>query len=156
MNADCDHCHLHYEREPGYFLGSIYINYGLTALLVTLFYFALFFSGVVSPAGGAVDRDGLCAGVSDLVLSLRAQPVAGLRSLTGIRRTDGPEDEPSAIDAIRPRTTAGRAERRRATVATCGPLILLVDFGHAALLALDGAIGRSRRTCRRWQRASTS
>ncbi len=49
MNAECDHCHLHYEREPGYFLGSIYINYGLTALLVTLFYFALFFSGVVSP-----------------------------------------------------------------------------------------------------------
>jgi uncharacterized protein (DUF983 family) len=49
MNADCNHCHLHYEREPGYFLGSIYINYGLTALLVTLFYFALFFSGVVSP-----------------------------------------------------------------------------------------------------------
>jgi uncharacterized protein (DUF983 family) len=49
MNPECDHCHLHYEREPGYFLGSIYINYGLTALLVTLFYFALFFSEVVSP-----------------------------------------------------------------------------------------------------------
>jgi uncharacterized protein (DUF983 family) len=49
MNPDCDHCRLHYEREPGYFLGSIYINYGLTALLVTVFYFALFFSGIVSP-----------------------------------------------------------------------------------------------------------
>src|SRR4029078_2651439 len=49
MNAECDYCHLHYEREPGYFLGSIYIKYGLTALLVTLFYFALFFGGVVSP-----------------------------------------------------------------------------------------------------------
>ncbi len=49
MRADCEHCQLHFEREPGYFLGSIYINYGLTALLVTLFYFGLFFSGVVSP-----------------------------------------------------------------------------------------------------------
>jgi uncharacterized protein (DUF983 family) len=52
MNRDCNVCDLHYEREPGYFLGSIYINYGLTALLVTLFYFALFFSGVVSPQAG--------------------------------------------------------------------------------------------------------
>jgi uncharacterized protein (DUF983 family) len=49
MHAECSQCHLRYEREPGYFLGSIYINYGLTALLVTLFYFALFFSGVISP-----------------------------------------------------------------------------------------------------------
>ena len=52
MHPDCAHCKLHYEREPGYFLGSIYINYGLTALLVTLFYFALFFSGLVSPQAG--------------------------------------------------------------------------------------------------------
>ena len=49
MHPDCDTCKLHYEREPGYFLGSIYINYGLTALLVTLFYFALFFGGWTSP-----------------------------------------------------------------------------------------------------------
>jgi uncharacterized protein (DUF983 family) len=49
MNPSCAECDLHFEREPGYFLGSIYINYGLTALLVTLFYFALFFSGAVSP-----------------------------------------------------------------------------------------------------------
>lgn len=49
MNSSCSECGLRFEREPGYFLGSIYINYGLTALLVTLFYFALFFSGAVSP-----------------------------------------------------------------------------------------------------------
>ena len=45
MFPDCEQCHLHYEREPGYFLGSIYINYGLTAVLVTVGYLALFFSG---------------------------------------------------------------------------------------------------------------
>lgn len=49
MHNDCAACGLHYEREPGYFLGSIYVNYGLTALLVTSLYFTLFFSGWVSP-----------------------------------------------------------------------------------------------------------
>ena len=49
MRSQCERCHLRYEREPGYFLGSIYINYGLTALLVTIIYFALFFSGAISP-----------------------------------------------------------------------------------------------------------
>jgi uncharacterized protein (DUF983 family) len=48
MNPDCDTCGLHYERGPGYFLGSIYINYGLTALLVTAGYLSLFFAGVDS------------------------------------------------------------------------------------------------------------
>jgi uncharacterized protein (DUF983 family) len=49
MNAECSECHLRFEREPGYFLGSIYINYGLTALLVTLLYFILFSSGRMTP-----------------------------------------------------------------------------------------------------------
>jgi len=49
MYPMCPWCELKYERAPGYFLGSIYINYGVTAVLVTVGYFALFFSGVVSP-----------------------------------------------------------------------------------------------------------
>ena len=49
MHETCSSCGTRFEREAGFFLGSIYINYGLTALLVTLFYFALFFGGVVSP-----------------------------------------------------------------------------------------------------------
>jgi heme A synthase len=49
MFFQCEHCGLRFEREPGYFLGSIYINYGLTALLVTIFYFALFSGGWTSP-----------------------------------------------------------------------------------------------------------
>src|SRR3954462_15646449 len=52
MHPHCANCQLRYEREPGYFLGSIYINYGLTAVLVTLLYFALFFSQAVSPQTG--------------------------------------------------------------------------------------------------------
>ncbi len=34
----CPHCQLKYERAPGYFLGSIYINYGLTAIAITFLY----------------------------------------------------------------------------------------------------------------------
>ncbi len=36
MYENCPSCKLTYERGPGYFLGSTYINYGLTALLMTI------------------------------------------------------------------------------------------------------------------------
>lgn len=39
----CSSCRLKYEREPGYFLGSIYINYGITALLLTVTWITLRF-----------------------------------------------------------------------------------------------------------------
>lgn len=39
----CDHCHLKFEREPGYFLGSIYVNYGMTALSTTFTFVILQF-----------------------------------------------------------------------------------------------------------------
>jgi uncharacterized protein (DUF983 family) len=39
----CAHCGLKFEREPGYFLGSIYINYGITALLLTVAWITLRF-----------------------------------------------------------------------------------------------------------------
>lgn len=42
MYPNCTHCGLQYQREPGYFLGSIYFNYGLTALIITVVFFALF------------------------------------------------------------------------------------------------------------------
>jgi uncharacterized protein (DUF983 family) len=44
MHPRCQGCGFRFEREPGYWLGSIYVNYGLTALIVTVAYFALFFS----------------------------------------------------------------------------------------------------------------
>src|SRR5438874_2445283 len=33
MHEACAVCHLVFEREPGYFIGAIYINYAATALL---------------------------------------------------------------------------------------------------------------------------
>lgn len=43
MHDDCDACGLKYERAPGYFLGSIYINYGITALSMTFAYIVFHF-----------------------------------------------------------------------------------------------------------------
>src|SRR5262249_23745317 len=46
MHPECPHCGVTFEREPGFFLGSIYINYGLTALIVSIAYPVLLFSGM--------------------------------------------------------------------------------------------------------------
>ncbi len=43
MHKECPHCGVTFEREPGFFLGSIYINYGLTALIVSVAYGYLMF-----------------------------------------------------------------------------------------------------------------
>ncbi len=42
MNSTCDNCQASFERAPGFYLGSIYVNYGLTAVLVTIGYLAMF------------------------------------------------------------------------------------------------------------------
>ena len=44
MHDPCQSCGRKFDREPGYLLGSIYFNYGVTALLVVLLYFGLYFS----------------------------------------------------------------------------------------------------------------
>src|SRR5437868_9816568 len=36
MNAVCGVCNLKFEREEGYFLGAMYISYGLALLTITL------------------------------------------------------------------------------------------------------------------------
>ncbi|MES2512549.1 MAG: DUF983 domain-containing protein [Bacteroidota bacterium] len=32
MKDNCEVCHYHFDREPGYFLGAMYISYGLAVL----------------------------------------------------------------------------------------------------------------------------
>jgi len=41
MNDKCSACGLKYEREPGYFLGATYVNYGWTAGTMTAAYLLL-------------------------------------------------------------------------------------------------------------------
>lgn len=43
MHERCSGCQLKYERSPGYFLGSTYINYGQTSLTMSVAYLILHF-----------------------------------------------------------------------------------------------------------------
>lgn len=43
MHRRCGECGRLFERAPGYFLGAIYFNYGLTAALMIAAYFIVFF-----------------------------------------------------------------------------------------------------------------
>jgi len=44
MNDPCSACGRKYNRAPGYLLGSIYVNYGVTAVLVVAIYFGCYFT----------------------------------------------------------------------------------------------------------------
>ena len=46
MRTRCGKCGLDFQQEPGFYLGSIYFNYGLTALIVTVAYFTLYFADI--------------------------------------------------------------------------------------------------------------
>ena len=43
MHRNCPDCKFTFERDPGYFLGSTYINYALTAGITTVSYVGLHF-----------------------------------------------------------------------------------------------------------------
>src|SRR5947207_3385064 len=41
MHRSCGHCGFVYERAPGFFLGSAYLNYGFTVISLTILYVTL-------------------------------------------------------------------------------------------------------------------
>jgi len=41
MHAQCPHCALTFEREQGYFVGAIYVNYAATTLIAIAGFLAL-------------------------------------------------------------------------------------------------------------------
>ena len=41
MKTNCPNCRFKFEREPGYFVGAMYINYGATVFIAFGGYFAL-------------------------------------------------------------------------------------------------------------------
>jgi uncharacterized protein (DUF983 family) len=71
MHEDCSVCHLRFEREPGYFLGAMYISYGLGVLLIALFAFLLWLA-----TGWWINKDVLWA----IVLFLPFAPAITLLS----------------------------------------------------------------------------
>jgi uncharacterized protein (DUF983 family) len=38
MNERCPRCALKFEREPGYFVGAMYISYGIAVVIITLLF----------------------------------------------------------------------------------------------------------------------
>jgi uncharacterized protein (DUF983 family) len=58
MHEACEACGRRFNRDPGYLLGSIYFNYGITAVLVIAMYFTMYF------------RDWLAGGQRLVALSL--------------------------------------------------------------------------------------
>ena len=60
MAAKCDCCGLNLQREPGFYLGSIYMNYGLTAMLVTAGYFLLYFTTDLPPQATLAGLTAFC------------------------------------------------------------------------------------------------
>ena len=60
MRNECETCGLKLDRGPGYYLGSIYINYGLTAVVVTAGYLTLFFTDTFTPSMRLVMLAGFC------------------------------------------------------------------------------------------------
>jgi uncharacterized protein (DUF983 family) len=48
MHETCPQCGAKFEREPGFFLGSIYINYGITAVVTLAGYMGMMLAGVLT------------------------------------------------------------------------------------------------------------
>ncbi len=48
MRPTCAACGRRHQRDAGFFLGSIYFNYGVTGMLVIVMYFAMYFGDVLS------------------------------------------------------------------------------------------------------------
>ena len=48
MHDNFQECGRRFNRDAGYLLGSIYFNYGITATLVVIMYFAMFFGDVLT------------------------------------------------------------------------------------------------------------
>jgi Protein of unknown function (DUF983) len=60
MPVECPQCKLRYERAPGYFLGSTYINYGVTAVAITVVYLSLHAGAGISNRALAGPLAGFC------------------------------------------------------------------------------------------------
>jgi uncharacterized protein (DUF983 family) len=41
MNTHCSHCNFKFEKEPGYFFGSMFVSYGIAVLEGLLTYFLI-------------------------------------------------------------------------------------------------------------------
>ena len=93
MNASCGACGLVFEREPGYWIGSIYLNYGFTVTSMIAGWFAL---ESFTPLGTGW-RLALCAAAGV------ALPLAGFRHARALWMAVDRAFDPSDQDRPAPR-----------------------------------------------------
>jgi uncharacterized protein (DUF983 family) len=48
MHEACSHCGRQFQRGPGYFLGSIYVNYAVTGAIVIALFFSFFLTDTLT------------------------------------------------------------------------------------------------------------
>lgn len=60
MSKECSECGRQHERAPGFFLGSIYFNYGVTAVIVTGMYGILRFALKMPPTTCLISTGLVC------------------------------------------------------------------------------------------------
>jgi hypothetical protein len=67
MNENCPECNYHFEREPGYFLGAMYVSYGLAVFegIIAFLLAILLFDGL-SPLTLSLTVVGVILGFSFL------------------------------------------------------------------------------------------
>ena len=49
MKENCDVCHYHFDREPGYFLGAMYVSYALAVFEAIVTFLICFFGFPAMP-----------------------------------------------------------------------------------------------------------
>jgi hypothetical protein len=139
MHGTCQRCGFSYEREPGFYLGSIYLNYGATVILTGILYALLVMGlGLSNETTLAVC---LAAAVLCPILFFRHARsfLLALDSSVNHNQAHGPEDadaDPASASALSTRKLASLASddgRAGCAMGVALALILLFGIGMAAV-----------------------
>jgi uncharacterized protein (DUF983 family) len=135
MHDACSHCGLSFRREPGFYLGSIYLNYGATVIVTGLLYAAL-----VLGAGASNEAAlGICLAVAVLLpvlLFRHARSLLLALDSSVNSRQAGPIGEEAGAGAVSGRGVPSAGELRalsgddaRAGCLMGVVLVLIILFG---------------------------
>jgi len=134
MHDGCTSCGLSFEREPGFYLGSIYINYGVTVVVTGAAYAAAVLAAGVSSRvalGGCL--------VIAVVLPILFFPFA--RSLlltldTGVNREQTALSDRRDLDASRLQSLGADDGRAGCAMGVALALVILFGLGMAVVTLL--------------------
>jgi hypothetical protein len=142
MHEACPHCGFSYEREPGFYLGSIYLNYGATVILTGgLYAFVVLVLGLSNETALATC---LAAAVLFPILFFRHARSFLLALDSSVNQDQARQAEDAAADAtpasgLTRRTLASLASddgRAGCVMGVALALILLFGLGMAAVTLL--------------------